>query len=84
MCWNNVNEFYIILIYIIGLFITWKDFNIQIYKLYKKSNSTLNYNEWLIDSKWDGIPILFIFCWPLALVILLLSRIIQFFKRNDK
>jgi hypothetical protein len=68
----------------VGLFITLKEFNTQIHKLYKKSNSTLNYDEWLIDSKWDDIPILFIFCWPLALVILLLSRIIQFFKRNDK
>lgn len=84
MYWNTTNEFYIILIYIIGFFITWREFNVQMRKLYKKSNSTLSYDEWLQESEWEGFPLLFLFCWPLALVILLLIRIIQLFKRNDK
>ena len=84
MYWNGINEFYAILIYIIGFFITWKEFNTQIHKLYKKSDLTLSYDEWLRESGWEGIPLFFIFCWPLALIILLLVRIIQLFKRNDK
>jgi hypothetical protein len=83
MCVNN-NELIFFIVYLLGFLMTWKLFDIQIYKLYKESKSDLDYNEWTQDTDWGGIPILLIFCWPLALVILLLIRIIQLFKRNDK
>lgn len=77
MCVNS-NEFIFFIIYLLGLLITWKLFDIQIYKLYKESKSDSDYDEWMQDTEWGGIPVLLIFCWPLALVILIIVNIIQY------
>jgi heme/copper-type cytochrome/quinol oxidase subunit 2 len=81
MCWNNINDVVILIIYIIGFFITLDQVNMQIYKLYKESKSELEYEDWLHESKWEGMSLILIFCWPLALIIIIIINIFQFLNK---
>jgi hypothetical protein len=83
MCWNFDYRIIYILIYVIGLCITYYLFNKKMYKLYKESNLKISYNDWLNCTEWIGVFLLLPFCWPIVITIFIITYIVKIFKNYD-
>jgi hypothetical protein len=83
---NSNNDLFIILIYIIGVLITYYVTYKHTYKLYLKSNlkNKLSYYKWINDTDWSGVFLLMVIIWPLILILLILYNIYHYGRSIKK
>jgi ribose/xylose/arabinose/galactoside ABC-type transport system permease subunit len=83
---NSNNDLFTILIYIIGVLITYYVTYKHTYKLYLKSNlkNKRSYYKWINDTDWFGVFLLMVIIWPLILILLILYNIYHYGRSIKK
>lgn len=86
MCWNINNDLSIVLIYFIGVLITYYITYKHTYRLYLESNlkDKLNYCKWIDCTDWSAVFLLMIIIWPLILILLIIYNIYHYGRSIKK